>query len=136
LFSNYTDILQADGYEAYESVAKVNQKMELINCMAHARSKFVDAQNSDPPEVQYYLREIQKLYQLEKQLREQKADYDPPLSEGQNFFVPILDNLKRWMEELLVQNRILPKSPLGKAIPYSLGGWDGLCAYTQDGRLE
>lgn len=136
LFGNYSGILQADGYEAYESVAKVNQKMGLINCMAHARRKFVEAQNSDPPEVQYYLKEIQKLYQLEKQLREQKADYDTRLSERQKTAVPILDNLKRWMEELLVQNRILPKSPLGKAIAYSLSRWDGLCAYTQDGRLE
>ena len=136
LFGNYSGILQTDGYEAYESVAKVNQSMKLVNCMAHARRKFVDAQDSDPPEVKYYLSEVQKLYQLEKQLREQNADYEKRFNERQKIAVPILDQLKQWMETLLVENRILPKSALGKAISYSLNRWEGLCAYTQDGRLE
>lgn len=38
------------------------------------------------------------------------------------------------MEDLLVHNSVLPKSPLGKAIAYSLNKWEGLRAYTQDGK--
>src|SRR5690625_7326689 len=40
------------------------------------------------------------------------------------------------MENLCVEGKILPKSPLGKAIAYSMNRWEGLCAYTEDGKLE
>jgi len=136
LFGQYGGILQTDGYEAYESVAKANLKMQLIHCMAHARRKFVDASNSDPPEAKHYLNQIGKLYQLEKSLREEKADYDTRYKRRQEIAVPILSKLKKWMENLCVEGKILPKSPLGKAIAYSMNRWEGLCAYTEDGKLE
>ncbi|HRP45867.1 MAG TPA: IS66 family transposase [Ginsengibacter sp.] len=136
LFGQYGGILQADGYEGYESVARSNPKMKLINCMAHARRKFVEASNSDPPEAKYYLSKVGKLYYLEKQLREENADYATRYEKRQEIAVPILAELKEWMNELLLQRTVLPKSPLGKAIAYSMNRWEGLCAYTQDGKLE
>lgn len=136
LFGEYGGILQADGYEAYESVAKANPDMKLIYCMAHARRKFVEATDSDPPEVKHYLTQVGKLYQLEKELREGKADYATRYERRQEIAVPILADLKKWMEDLPVERMILPKSPLGKAIAYSLNRWEGLCAYTKDGKLE
>jgi len=136
LFGKYKGILQADGYKAYESVASVNPQMKLINCMAHARRKFVDATNSDPPTVKHYLSEVRKLYKLERDLRLEKADYETRYKRRQEIAVPILENLKKWMEDLLKNHRILPKSSLGIAIAYSLKRWKGLCAYTQDGKLE
>ena len=136
LFGQYGGILQVDGYEAYESVAKANPQMRLINCMAHARRKFVEASNSDPPEAKHYLAQVGALYHLEKELREQKADYETRFNKRQEIAVPILSELEKWMKELVMQKSILPKSPLGKAIAYSLNRWKGLCAYTQDGKLE
>lgn len=136
LFGHYGGVLQADGYEAYESVARANPKMKLINCMAHARRKFVEASNSDPPETKHYLSKVGKLYHLEKQLREQDADYETRYKKRQEIAVPILSELKQWMKDLLLRRTILPKSPLGKAITYSMNRWEGLCAYTQDGKLE
>lgn len=135
LFGHYGGVLQVDGYEAYESVARANPKIQLINCMAHARQKFVEASNSDPPETKHYLSKVGKLYHLEKQLREQDADYETRYKKRQEIAVPILSELKQWMKDLLLRRTILPKSPLGKAITYSMNRWEGLCAYTQDGKL-
>lgn len=136
LFGEYGGILQADGYEAYESVAKVNPRIRLTHCMAHARRKFVDATNSDPPEVKHYLTEIGKLYHLEAELRKEKADYVTHYGKRQEIAVPVLSGLKQWMRDIATHRVLLPKSPLGKAITYSLNRWDGLCAYTEDGKLE
>ena len=36
----------------------------------------------------------------------------------------------------LTNQEVLPKSPIGKAITYTLQRWKGLCAYAQDGQLE
>lgn len=46
--------------------------------------------------------------------------------------MPILDDFRRWLES---QN-VLPKSPLGKAIRYTLNQWEKLVRYCDDGRLE
>jgi transposase len=47
---------------------------------------------------------------------------------------PILDEFKEWLDK--EQNKVLPKSGLGKAITYCLNQWDKLTGFMQDGRLE
>ena len=45
--------------------------------------------------------------------------------------VPILESMKRWMEQK--QKECTPKSGLGEAISYALTRWEGLCRYVSDG---
>jgi hypothetical protein len=45
-----------------------------------------------------------------------------------------LQRLKAWLQENYTQ--VLPKSPIAKAIAYSLPKWDRLSLYTIDGRLQ
>ena len=46
--------------------------------------------------------------------------------------IAVLQELKKWMEAQLPE--ILPKSPIGKALQYTLGIWDRLTAYVDNGR--
>ena len=46
----------------------------------------------------------------------------------------VLDELKDWLEQLCPH--VLPKSPLGDAIGYTLRQWGPLTTYLEDGRLE
>lgn len=46
IVDGFTGFLQADGYEAYDRLAKERQEFVLAGCGAHARRKFVDAKAS------------------------------------------------------------------------------------------
>ncbi len=135
LLDGFSGILQADGYSAYETV-KRKQDVILIHCMAHSRRKFVEAQNTDPPRANYFLEKAQKLYRIERQARKQKMDYAQRLQLRQQEAVPILEELGQWLKEQYTTAGLLPKSPIGKAIAYTLKRWEGLCAYAHDGQVE
>jgi len=48
--------------------------------------------------------------------------------------VPILDDIRAYLER--EQPKVLPKSPEGQAISYTLSNWDALIRYCEDGDLE
>jgi len=47
---------------------------------------------------------------------------------------PVLDELHAYLTA--VHPRVLPKSPLGQAVSYTLNQWPKLITHLQDGRLE
>ncbi len=48
--------------------------------------------------------------------------------------VPVLEHLKEYLER--EKALVLPKSPEGMAIGYTLSNWRALCRYTEDGDLS
>jgi len=135
LIPNYQGIIQSDGYSVYESIRN-RKEITLIHCMAHARRKFFDAKNTDPPRAEYFLERVQQLYQIERQAREKNYSEAQRLALRQQKAVPILDELGQWMRRQLENGQVLPRSPLGQAIGYAMRRWEGLCAYAHDGQLE
>ena len=135
LLEGFTGILQSDGYSVYEAVES-KQGIQLIHCMAHARRKFVEAQNTDPPRAGYFLEQVQKLYLIERQARQQNLDDPQRLLLRQQEAIPILEDLGLWLEEQYTTSGVLPQSPIGKALAYTLRRWKGLCAYAHNGALE
>jgi transposase len=134
LLPGFSGILQSDGYSVYERVEK-KQGITLIFCMAHARRKFVEAQNTDPPRANYFLERVQKLYLIERKARKEGLNDQDRLLLRQQQALPILEELGNWLKEQYT-SAILPKSPMGKAVAYALKRWQGLCAYAHDGQLE
>jgi hypothetical protein len=47
---------------------------------------------------------------------------------------PVLERFKLWLEGQKTQ--VIPKSPMGQAIGYTLNNWEALCRYTEDGDLS
>lgn len=135
LLEGFKGTLQVDGYSSYETIAK-QLPVILIFCMAHARRKFYDAQNTDPPRAAYFLSRLQQLYQIERQAKEEKLTDNERLELRQQNALPILNELGQWLKDQLVNTEVLPQSPIGKAIAYALQRWEGLCAYAYDGQLE
>ena len=45
-----------------------------------------------------------------------------------------MEEIKKWLEEQVYT--VLPKSPLGQAISYTLSRWAGLSAYAMHGQME
>lgn len=131
--NGFKGYLQTDGYVVYEDFANT-KGVTLLGCLAHARRKFDEAKDNDMTRAEYVLTEMQKLYAVERQAKENGLSIDERYQLRHQHAVPVLDNLKTWMIENY--KAVLPKSVIGQALYYSLQRWDKLCTYTTDGRLQ
>lgn len=125
--------LQTDGYVVYEQFGQ-GKAITLLNCMAHARRKFDEAKDNDVVRAEYVLREMQKLYAIERKVKTEELSAGQIYAVRQEQALPILNGLKAWMIENY--KAVLPKSVIGQAIHYSLQRWDKLMVYTTDGKLQ
>ena len=130
----YSGILQTDGYSVYEALFGSHPHIMLVYCMAHARRKFVDALKYDKEKASQVLELMQQLYKLEQDMRDEGLGWEQRTQRRQQDALPVLGKIKEWMEEHI--QKVLPKSPLGQAITYTLPRWKGLCAYAQHGQIE
>ena len=132
--SDYDGYLHVDGYEAYEKT-----EAKLVGCWAHARRKFIEAEQSQPKgkqgkggKIQWAITWFQKLYRIEQEIK------DKPEAERyrqrQLKTLPLLKAFKAWLDKSATQ--VLPKSKLGVAINYSLNQWEKLRRVVDDGRLS
>ena len=134
---DFSGIIQADGYEAYERFARDRgERIQLAACMAHVRRKFYEAREHAPKVIGWILRQIAQLYAIEQKLRQARAG--PRLREAARASAsrPILARLHRALVRLKTRRRFLPQSSMGKAIDYALSQWPGLLIFLGDGRLE
>lgn len=74
---------------------------------------------------------IQALYLIEKECH--SASDDERLAQRQLRSMPILEEMKKWLNHQKVI--ALPKSPLGKAVTYTLNNWKALNTFTSRGDL-
>lgn len=136
LLESYQGTLQTDGYKAYDSWTSARGGIVLAACWAHARRKFHDALKGGQSLATGPLAAIQQIYQAESVARRNHADVEERRQLRQQKAAPILQILKRDLVTLRQRPEVLPKSPLGKAIDYTLTLWDRLNLYLEDGRLE
>jgi len=134
MLKGYNGILQTDGYSVYEALYGHHPHIMLVYCMAHARRKFVDALKYDKAKATEVLEPMGQLYKLEQDMRDEGLSWEQRTRRRQQEAVPVLDKIKKWMEVHI--HTVLPKSPLGQAIAYTLPRWKGLCAYAQHGQIE
>jgi transposase len=133
VLENFEGCLQTDGYAGYNALGK-REGITHIGCMAHARRKFEAAVDNDASRAQHALVEMQKLYAIERKTAEKCLPPDQIKQIRQMEALPILDELKQWLENQYGQ--VLPKSSIGKAIEYSLKMWPQLTGYTRHGEWQ
>jgi transposase len=135
--ADFNGIVQCDGYEAYDSMARSRQgKVTLSSCMAHIRRKIFEAREQSPRIAGWLLLQIKNLYTIESRLRANRAG--PRLRQAIRWCQSriIFHRLHRALVRLSKSRRFLPQSAMGKAISYALGQWPGLTAWLEDGRVE
>jgi transposase len=133
ILDNFQGYVQSDGYGAYDIFDK-RTGVTLIHCMAHARRMFNEALDNDETVAGYALQEIQKLYAIERQCKDQQLSFDEVKAVRQQQAVPILKSLGEWMKNEYIN--AIPKSSIGKALAYSIERWDTLSRYTENGMLN
>jgi transposase len=129
---DYRGYLQADAYGGYDQLyAKPERGLVEVACWAHSRRKFYEARSSDLPGTTTALAYIGLLYKIERRARDLgRADR---FALRQRYAVPVLIQFREFLESERV--RVLPKSPEGMAIAYTLSNWTALGRYTDDGDL-
>jgi len=133
ILQNFRGYLQTDGYVAYDVFDK-KETITQIHCMAHARRMFNEALDNDQAVAEHAMQEIQKLYAIERNCKEQKLSFEAVKAARQGQSVPVLIALGKWMKDQYV--RAIPKSSIGKALGYSIERWEKLSRYTEDGMLN
>jgi len=103
-----------------------------VGCLAHARRKFNDLWvNHQSALAEQALQLFGALYDVERQARELSAEQRQRLRQLQSR--PIADKLREWL--LLHRQKATDGTALAKAIDYSLGRWNALTRFLDDGEL-
>jgi transposase len=116
------------------SNARKDPALQRIGCLAHARRKFFEAQSSDLMRSTVMLAYIRLLYEVEREARDRRLDPAARRALRQERSKPILEDIRAYLER--EQPQVLPKSPEGEAIAYTLSNWKALTCYCDDGDLE
>ena len=131
--AGYRGYLQADAYGGYDAFFKDPARGLIeVGCWAHARRYFHKALESDQARMGPVLLLIAQLYRVEKQSRPLTVADRLRLRQLQSR--PLLSKLHTYLEELCAE--VLPKSPEGRAVRYTLKNWTALIRYGEDGDLE
>lgn len=129
----YRGHLQADAYGGYDAFFKDPARGLIeVACWSHARRYYFKALESDQARMGPSLLFIAQLYRVEEQARGWSAEERLALRQRESR--PILDKLHGYLLE--IQTEVLPKSPEGRAVRYTLKNWAALNRYCEDGDLE
>jgi len=129
----YRGYLQADAYAGYDALYKDPARgLTEVGCWGHARRYYYKALDSDQSRMGPALLLIAQLYQVEDRARSLTAEERLCLRQLESR--PILDKLNHYLLE--IQAEVLPKSPEGRAVRYTLKNWMALNRYCEDGNLS
>ncbi|MGH2608132.1 MAG: IS66 family transposase [Tepidiformaceae bacterium] len=139
VLNGYRGIVLADGYGAYEALARDGPSFTLAHCWAHVRRKFVEAEPHFPDPCREVLDLIGQLYAVERDVPSPSATDPSDRTETlalrrrlrEERSRPLIREIRDWG----MKQRPLPESGLGKAIAYMLGLWKGLTLFLEDARV-
>jgi transposase len=129
----YCGYVQADAYSGYDEFFRRSGAAE-VGCHSHARRKFDYALDTDPARAARMLVLWGRLYDIERKAKDENYSSAQLLKARQEEAKPILAEIKAVLGEY--RDQVLPKSPIGKAISYSLNQWEALERYVDDPILE
>jgi transposase len=129
----FVGTIQTDAYEVYQALARQENDIQRIGCLAHARRRFYTALREALPDALWFITQIRALYRIEDAARAIGPVAREALRHEQQALA-IWEDVKRRALEL--QPQCLPKSTMGKALSYFLDEYDALIGYLRDGRFE
>lgn len=125
--------VQADAYTGYDKLFTGDDPRCIeVGCMAHTRRYFYDALAGGDPRAAWPLRQIAKLYEVEREGRDLLPEVRAKLRRERAG--PLLSALGTFLHERIGSEP--PKSPFGTALVYATNQWKALCRYLEDGRLD
>ena len=124
--------LITDGYTVYDKLSAKYDKIIHALCWAHARREFFEAKDYEPDRCNKALELIQKLYEVEAEIRELKLT---DIKKQQYRVLNARDTVDaffEWLKEEQKNNSLLPSNKFQKAATYALKREEGLRVYLTD----
>lgn len=139
----YGGYLQADAYSGYDCVYAPGRAIEVA-CWIHARRYWYQALDNDAVRANTALGFIARMAQVESQLRQSipyqnlqgLRDFQAVVEARQKYTLPILQQMRSWLDTEKASGRILPKSLIAKAFTYTNNQWEALCRFAHHGFLS
>jgi transposase len=134
LLAGYQGTVVADGYCAYEALARAGPGFTLAHCWSHVRRKFVEIESHYPGQAQEILDLIGDLYAVERDVLTHDVEDSPAARLALRAQLraersrALVERIRVWAES----QRILPRSGLGQAIGYMQELWAGLTRFLND----
>ena len=142
--ASYSGLMQADAYAGYnglyawprrlpsgEPAAEAGRIIEAA-CWAHGRRKFFElADLQKAPLAIEAVRRIDELFAIEREINGKPPDDRCAVRQDRS--KPLADALEAWMRQ--ERKALSSKSPLAKAMDYSLKRWPAFTRFLDDGRL-
>jgi transposase len=108
-------------------------KMEanILNCLAHARTKFKKIEGTFTEACRHVIKKIAEIYDFEEQTKEMKMTKQERLEYHQKNSLPIMEQLRQWMEDKFEKKEVEPNDTLGCAFDYFLDRFTELTQFTR-----
>ena len=133
LFDKYQGAIQTDGYSGYNILDKYGGIITLC-CAAHCRRYFDRALSNDKSRAEYALEQIGYLYDVERMADSKNMSDDDRRKLRERLAYPILQAFQKWCIKEFP--KVLPKSPIGKALQYFIQHSRQLGRYVLDGKYH
>ena len=101
-------------------------------CMTHGRRRFVKITPNFPEACRHVLEALGDVYHNDQLTRERGLTRIERLHFHQEHSRPVMDDLQKWLDAQLKENKVEPNSGLGKAIRYMLNHWQGLTLFLRE----
>jgi transposase len=128
--ADWAGVAHTDGYSAYPSAFSQRPRVVHIECMNHARRYILKAVKAGHKEAIPLLLEIEKLYKIEAEAREQGLTTQMRGELRQAKAKPVLDGLKDQFFKLKQRKEPL-MGHLKEAVTYATKRWDHLALYAE-----
>lgn len=116
VLAKYEGRLQADAAGAFDGLYKNKKRIE-VGCRCHERRGYFKAKKSSPKEAAHALSVFKKIYEIEERVRD--AGPEERLAARLKETKPIVDEFDAWVDALAASRKLVPGTPLAKAIGYS-----------------
>ena len=131
ILEKYIGLLQSDGYNVYDTIAK-QKSITIAACLVHVRRYFYKAKDNDKQRAEHALSIFNAIYKKESEYKTLSADGRK--AKREKHIQPSLRELKIWAD--VESKKVLPQSPIGKAIEYLKTQWPKIEELFNNGRYE
>ena len=104
----------------------------LAHCLAHARRRFVEVENTFPGEVEHLLGQLKVVYRNDARCKREGMDPQARLAFHQRESGSIMAGLEVWLRDLIEGGKVEPNSGLGQAITYMRKHWKELTLFLRE----
>jgi hypothetical protein len=98
-------------------------------CLTHFRRGFVKSYRSAKEAVTYVIRKLKVVYRTESEAKKLGLNPEERLKLHQEKSGPIMEELKTWMDDQIVNKKVEENSSLGEAIGYGRNHWTKLTLF-------